>query len=149
MSGAKPGGCCCDVVIEVNHFDRQAPPEILDEVNRFVPPPSRADETLRERRGCHREPGSLVKCLSNNHARSQLVIERRWAGVQCMTTTLSGRGQGVARTVLNGLAREAARRGIGRMCLAVMADNEAATALYSSAGFRTTHDYGYFTDEPG
>lgn len=49
---------------------------------------------------------------------------------------------------LNGLAREAARRGIGRMYLAVMADNEAATALYSSAGFRTTHDYCYFTDEP-
>jgi len=79
----------------------------------------------------------------------QLVVERGWAGVQCMATCSSGRRQGVARAVLNGLATEAAQRGIGRMYLAVMADNEAATALYSRAGFRTTHDYSYFTDEPG
>lgn len=78
----------------------------------------------------------------------QLVAERGWAGVQCMATALGGRRRGGASAVLSGLAREAAHRGIDRMYLAVMADNEAATALYSSAGFRTTHEYCYFTDEP-
>lgn len=78
----------------------------------------------------------------------QLVVERGWAGVQSMATSLSGRRQGVARAVLNGLASEAARRGIGRMYLAVIAANEAATGLYASAGFGTTHEYCYFTDAP-
>lgn len=76
----------------------------------------------------------------------QLVVDRGWAGVQCMATSLSGRRQEVASSVLNGLAIEAAQCGIGRMYLAVMATNDAATALYASAGFRTTHDYCYFAD---
>ena len=77
----------------------------------------------------------------------QLVVDRGWAGVQCMATSLSGRRQGVASSVLNGLAIEAAERGIGRMYLAVMATNDAGTALYASAGFRTTHEYCYFADQ--
>jgi N-acetylglutamate synthase len=76
----------------------------------------------------------------------QLVVDRGWAGVQCMATSPSGRRQGVASSVLNGLAIEASERGIGRMYLAVMASNDAAAALYASAGFRTTHDYCYFAD---
>lgn len=77
----------------------------------------------------------------------QLVVEQGRAGVQCMATSPGGRRQGIASAVLNGLAREAAQRGIGRMYLAVMAANEAATALYASVGFRTTHEYCYFTGE--
>ena len=78
----------------------------------------------------------------------QLVIERGWAGLQCMATRPRGRRQGVARAVLNGLAMEAAQRGIGRMYLAVMPTNNAACDLYTDAGFRTTHDYCYFTNQP-
>lgn len=77
----------------------------------------------------------------------QLVVDRGWAGVQCMATSPSGRRQGVASSVLHGLAIEAAERGIDRMYLAVMATNDAGTALYASAGFRTTHDYCYFADQ--
>ncbi len=77
----------------------------------------------------------------------QLVVDRGWAGVQCMATAPSDRRQGVADSVLNGLAIEAAERGIGRMYLAVMATNDAGTALYASAGFRATHDYCYFADQ--
>lgn len=78
----------------------------------------------------------------------QLVIERGWAGVQCMATRPSGRRQGVARAVLNGLATEAAQRGIGQMYLAVMATNDAAAALYAGAGFTISHEYCYFTNQP-
>lgn len=77
----------------------------------------------------------------------QLVVDRGWAGVQCMATSPSGRRQGVASSVLNGLAIEAAERGIGGMYLAVMAANDAATGLYANAGFRTTHDYRYFAPQ--
>jgi len=77
----------------------------------------------------------------------QLVIERGWGGVQCMATDATNRRQDVASAVLNGLAKEALRRGVGQMYLAVMADNDAATALYDSAGFRTSHEYSYFTEQ--
>ncbi len=68
MSGTKPGGRCRDVDIQVNHFDRQAPPKIVNQLDRFVTPPCRTDETLRERRDCHREPVSLVERLSDDGA---------------------------------------------------------------------------------
>ncbi len=73
MTGTKPGGRCCDVDIQVNDLDRQAPPEIVDELDRFVTPPCRADETLRERRGCHRQPVPLVERLSDHRARVLVV----------------------------------------------------------------------------
>lgn len=79
----------------------------------------------------------------------QLVIEQGWGGVQCMATDPSHRGQGVARAVLNGLAMEAARHGVGQMYLAVMADNFPARALYGRSGFRTAQEYCYFTDRSG
>ena len=78
----------------------------------------------------------------------QLVIERSWGGVQCMTTDPSYRRRGVAQTVLGSLAEEAMKRGAGQMYLAVVADNDAATALYAAAGFKTAHEYSYFTDQP-
>ena len=75
----------------------------------------------------------------------QLVIERGWAGVQCMATSPRYRRNGVASSILNTLAKEAAGRGIKHMYLAVMADNNAAIALYASASFTTVHEYSYFT----
>lgn len=74
----------------------------------------------------------------------QLVIEGGWAGVQCMATPAAHRRRGVARTALQGLAREAVRRGVDRLYLAVLADNEGARTLYESAGFEPTHEYSYF-----
>lgn len=76
----------------------------------------------------------------------QMVIEQGWAGVQCMATGPDHRRQGAASAVLHGLGAAAAERGVQNMYVAVMADNEAATALYSAAGFTTSHEYSYFTD---
>jgi ribosomal protein S18 acetylase RimI-like enzyme len=76
----------------------------------------------------------------------QMVIEQGWAGVQCMATGPDHRRQGVASAVLHGFGAAAAERGVQSMYLAAMADNEAATGLYSSAGFTTAHEYSYFTD---
>lgn len=76
----------------------------------------------------------------------QLVVERGWGGVQCMTTVASHRRRGVAQSVLHALAREAVRRDVERMYLAVVADSEAARALYASAGFEVVHEYSYFVE---
>lgn len=76
----------------------------------------------------------------------QLVVKRGWAGIQCMATVPSHRRHGIAKAVLNKLAKEATRRGIEQMYLAVMADNQAAQELYASVGFTPVHEYRYFTD---
>ena len=73
----------------------------------------------------------------------QLVIESGWGGVQCMATGPIHRRRGAATAVLGGLAAEALRRAVDRLYLAVMADNDAATALYGRAGFRAVHEYSY------
>lgn len=78
----------------------------------------------------------------------QLVIERNWAGVQCMATSSSQRRGGVARTIIGRLAQEASKRHIGQMYLAVMASNDPAKALYANIGFRTLYEYSYFTNSP-
>ena len=77
----------------------------------------------------------------------QVVTERGWAGVQCMATAPAYRRQGVARSVLNGLATAALDRGADRIYLAVMAGNDASTGLYRDTGFTTAHEYCYFADD--
>jgi ribosomal protein S18 acetylase RimI-like enzyme len=77
----------------------------------------------------------------------QLVIEGSRAGVQCMATAPAHRRRGVAQALLSGLAREATRRDVEKVYLAVMANNHAATALYATAGFTPVHEYCYFTDQ--
>jgi ribosomal protein S18 acetylase RimI-like enzyme len=82
---------------------------------------------------------------SEVRAVGQIVIERGWAGVQCMATGVAHRRRGAASAVLHHLAREAAMRGTDRMYLAVMADNTAARRLYDAAGFMLSHEYSYFS----
>ena len=74
----------------------------------------------------------------------QIVIERGWAGVQCMATSPPHRRQGVGDALLRELGSEALRQGAEHMYLAVMADNDAATGLYERAGFTAAHEYSYF-----
>jgi N-acetylglutamate synthase len=76
----------------------------------------------------------------------QLVVERNWAGVQCMATSPDHRRGGIARNIIGHLAQQASKLHIGQMYLAVMANNDPATALYANIGFRTMHEYSYFTD---
>ena len=68
------GGRGCDVDAHVNHFDRQPPPEIVNELNRFVTPPCRTNKTLRERRSCHREPVPLIERLRDRYEARDLVM---------------------------------------------------------------------------
>ena len=75
----------------------------------------------------------------------QIVIERGWAGVQCMATSRAHRRQGVGDAVLHELGNEAFRQRAQNMYLAVMSDNSGATGLYERAGFTTIHEYSYFT----
>ena len=77
----------------------------------------------------------------------QLVVESGWAGVQCMATDRRQRRRGVARAVLGALGTEAVRRGVSRMYLAVLAENQPARRLYDDAGFAATHEYEYFTKD--
>ena len=74
----------------------------------------------------------------------QIVTEEGWAGMQCMATHPGHRRRGAASAVLHQLALEALDREVEQMYLAVMADNQAALALYHRANFNVTHDYSYF-----
>ncbi|MBC7918870.1 MAG: GNAT family N-acetyltransferase [Rhodoferax sp.] len=67
-----------------------------------------------------------------------------WASIHGMRTVVSQRGQGLARSILVALAKEAQQRGIERFFLQVEEENAAATALYATAGFRTAWRYHYW-----
>jgi ribosomal protein S18 acetylase RimI-like enzyme len=88
---------------------------------------------------------ATVRALGEVAGVGQIVVERGWAGVQCMATRTGHRRRGAAIAVLHCLAVEAAARGAERMYLAVMADNLAAQRLYQRATFRPAHEYRYFT----
>lgn len=57
------------------------------------------------------------------------------AEVMTVAVAPGQQGRGVGRQLLAALTEEAARRGAGRLLLEVRADNQAARALYESAGF--------------
>lgn len=93
-------------------------------------------------------PTDFVAVIGNGGATlgvCQIVVERGWAGVQCMITNPEYRRRRVGRTALHAAAISAERRGADRMYLAVMDDNVAARALYEAAGFAPQHSYEYFT----
>ena len=77
----------------------------------------------------------------------QIVIQRSWAGVQCMATSPSHRRQGVGEAVLHELGKEALRQRAETMYLAVLGANDAARGLYERAGFTAVHQYSYFTTD--
>ncbi|HEU4427641.1 MAG TPA: GNAT family N-acetyltransferase [Myxococcota bacterium] len=65
------------------------------------------------------------------------------AGVFSMLTLPEQRGRGLAAAVLAALARFAAARGAAQLYLQVSANNAAARALYSRAGFSEAYRYHY------
>ena len=62
-----------------------------------------------------------------------VVVEDGWAGIHNMATATGHRRRGAARAVLH----------TTRSYLAVMETNEAARALYQSAGYTTAYRYWY------
>lgn len=84
-----------------------------------------------------REGGTTVAC-------GAAAFGQGWLSVHGMRTAASHRGQGLARRVLATMAREAQRRGIGRVFLQVDASNAPALALYRRAGLVTAWPYAYW-----
>ena len=74
----------------------------------------------------------------------QVVLDRGWAGVQCVATHAGFRRQGAASAVLLRLADEALHSGCADVYLAVMADNLTALRLYERLGFVISHEYCYY-----
>ncbi len=75
------------------------------------------------------------------------VFEQGWAGIFCMHTRRQFRRRGLARQVLQHLARWADGCGAERMYLQVEADNAGAQRFYQTAGFVTQYGYHYRTKE--
>ncbi len=73
------------------------------------------------------------------------VAEREWLGVFAMGTAPELRRRGAGRAVLSAIAEWGQKHGARRGYLQVEAKNEAAHALYESAGFETTYGYHYRT----
>jgi N-acetylglutamate synthase len=87
------------------------------------------------------EPGGDVVAVG------QVVLDRRWAGVQCMATHPAHRRRGAATAVLHHLAREAVAAGAERTYLAVMADNPGAWSVYEQASYERAHGYRYWAPQ--
>lgn len=67
----------------------------------------------------------------------------RWAGLSAVHVAEGSRRSGLARSVCDGLLAWAAGRGATRAYVQVLADNDAATRLYESMGFRVHHRSRY------
>jgi GNAT superfamily N-acetyltransferase len=76
-------------------------------------------------------------------------LAHAWLGVTAVEVAPDARRQGMARAVLAVLARWGAARGARSVYLQVGDGNEAARALYVSAGFTVHHRYDYLSPGPG
>ncbi len=68
---------------------------------------------------------------------------RGWVGIFSMLTLPEHRGLGIGREILREIAHWSVIRGGNHLYLQVEAENEAAQALYSGAGFEKLYDYHY------
>jgi GNAT superfamily N-acetyltransferase len=73
------------------------------------------------------------------------VAEGPWLGIFGMVTVPEARRRGAATAILRALAAWGAERGASRAYLQVERENEAARALYASAGFVPAYEYHYRT----
>jgi GNAT superfamily N-acetyltransferase len=84
-----------------------------------------------------RENGQTVACGAASFSHG-------WLGVHGMRTAAAQRGRGLAGTLVQAMAREAAHRGIRQAFLQVDASNAPALALYRRLGFTTAWAYTYW-----
>lgn len=75
-------------------------------------------------------------------------VDRRWLGVTAVEVTPDLRRRGLARVLLEALARWAGALGAHSCYLQVAADNAPALALYARAGFVDHHRYHYRLPPP-
>lgn len=76
---------------------------------------------------------------------ARLALVDDWGGLYCMAVRADARRRGHGRAVLRGLLSCAAESGVRRTWLQVRAENTAATALYTAAGYTLATRYHYRT----
>jgi len=76
---------------------------------------------------------------------ARLALVDDWGGLYCMATRPDARRRGHGGAVLRGLLAHAADTGIRRTWLQVRAENTAALALYTAAGYTPATRYHYRT----
>lgn len=76
-------------------------------------------------------------------------MSRGWVGIHGMRTVTTARGQGLAASILQGLAQTAVQNQYQRAFLQVEEGNLAALALYRRAGFTTAWRYHYWRKPKG
>lgn len=84
-----------------------------------------------------RENGQTLACGAAS-------LGHGWLGVHGMRTAAAQRGRGLAGTLVQAMAREAAHRGIHQVFLQVDASNAPAFSLYRRLGFTTAWPYAYW-----
>ncbi len=84
-----------------------------------------------------RENGDTVACGAASYSHG-------WLGVHGMRTAAAQRGRGLAGALVQAMAQQAVRQGIGRVFLQVDASNSAALTLYRRLGFTTAWAYAYW-----
>lgn len=73
------------------------------------------------------------------------VLDDRWLGIFNMATLPAHRRHGVGRSALSALASWGLRSGAAVGYLQVDLDNQPATGLYDTAGFKDAYQYVYFS----
>jgi ribosomal protein S18 acetylase RimI-like enzyme len=73
------------------------------------------------------------------------VMERGWAGLFNIATSIEQRRKGIARQVIAAMVEWASRNGAANLYLQVMKTNGPAISLYSNLGFSHLYSYHYRT----
>lgn len=82
-------------------------------------------------------------------ARGRAGVEGDWLGLHGVHVEPARRRGGLARAVVSSLLEWGAEQGASTAWLHVESDNEPATALWESLGFRTHHDHRYVAPDTG
>lgn len=82
-------------------------------------------------------------------ARARVHVENSWAYLADLMIAPPHRRRGLAQIMMAATTQWAAERGASVMALQVLADNEAALALYADLGFERHHAYRYLTPASG
>ena len=91
--------------------------------------------------------GELAGAAVGRAAVTEAPDGTRWVGLSSVHVAENARRQGLARTVCAGLLNWGAERGATRAYVQVVADNDAARALYESMGFGLHHRSRYVRAE--
>jgi ribosomal protein S18 acetylase RimI-like enzyme len=113
------------------------------------------DWLLRYGRSAGNDPGVVRSVLESGErvtfaqveepaiAVGRAVVTRGWLGLSAVEVEAGQRRQGLGSAVVDALLAWGSARGARSAYVQVLADNDAALALYARRGFRTHHGYRY------